>query len=550
MFVVVDVVVRILVISTLTDRIFRLSCSLVNAKFTAPVTQPQFPAGHCCLDAIPQFTVNNNTWARSTTLLFVEQPVGTGFSYGNAFPENERDVSGDLDQFLQNFYHVFPNLRRHAFFVTGESYAGMFVPSVARHIHLENKKAIKLAEKEKQTNKKNGHEKKIDENAPTDDEIISGRRIIIPLAGASLGNGWIEAETQGPAVIDYSWWHGLIDKPTRDALHTAWENCQILQSGEETMDHYENATLSFPFHPFTIQDDCGLMWGVLQGSGYPNAYDVTTWDPNVDQVTFASEVFYNNPMVRKALHAPGDIVWHGCRQGGGRRRLGGEDAPHQYARNFHRKLYMDNEKPVTVVPYIADLVNDGIPVIVYNGDRDMTTNMVGTELALNRMEWKGSGDAWLNAPRGLWMVGGHQAGWSKEYGNLTFVTVYNSGHMVPYNVPEPAFDLLNRLLTHKSFMDIPLPQVRVEPFRKKVAERHSERHSDHHQKEIEVSLVEGLAIQSQSGDGMNAIAQSNNYLPMMGVSAVSMVFGFVLALFMVRRTSNRGYQRLPEASME
>lgn len=89
-----------------------------------------------------------------------------------------------------------------------------------------------------------------------------------------------------------------------------------------------------------MQDDCGIMWGVLEASGYPNAYDITTWDPNVDQVTFASEVFYNNPDVKAALHAPDGIVWHGCRAGGGRRRL-----------SEHRRLYMDNDRPLSVVPY-------------------------------------------------------------------------------------------------------------------------------------------------------------------------------------------------------
>jgi Serine carboxypeptidase len=479
----------------------------------APVTQPQYPAGHCCLDSIPDFTYNNHTWARSTTLLFVEQPIGTGFSYGSAFPDNEFDVSCDLDAFLQNFYRVFPHLAPYDFFVMGESYAGMFVPSVARYFHLENKKA--LAE------------------GNTD-------RIVVPLKGASLGNGWIEAKTQGPAVIDYSWWHGLIDMPTRDALHVAWENCMLIKNGESG-----NQTLSPPFHPFNIQDDCALMWGVLAAAGNPNAYDVTTWDPNVDQITFASEVFYNNPLVKAALHAPDDIVWHGCRQGGGRRRLHETDEPTTSQHHLHRKLYMDNERPFSVVPYIADLVDDGIPVVVYNGDRDMTTNMVGTELALNAMKWKGM-DQWLDAPRGLWMVDGHQAGWSKEYGNLFFVTVYNSGHMVPYNVPGPAFDLLNRLLNHSSFMDIDLPQVRVEPF-KKILKKVS-----HHSKAVEEVAQPLESTISMSGDGFTgtdrSIGGGASHLHVAGVSIVSMIVGFVLALLSVRRRNNHStYQRVPNA---
>jgi hypothetical protein len=471
----------------------------------------------------------------------VEQPVGTGFSYGNKFPDNEYDVSRDLDAFLQNFYKVFTNLAPYDFFVMGESYAGMFVPSVTRHFHLENKKAIKEGNTE---------------------------RIMVPIKGASLGNGWIDAKIQGPAVIDYSWWHGLIDQPTRDALHTAWENCMLIQHGESG-----NQTLGPPFHPFNIQDDCALMWGVLAAAGNPNAYDVTTWDPNVDQISFASEVFYNNPLVKAALHAPDNIVWHGCRQGGGRRRL---------LESHHRKLYMDNERPLSVVPYIGDLVDDGIRVIVYNGDRDMTTNMVGTELALNAMEWDGK-DQWLNAPRGLWMVDGHQAGWSKEYGNLYFVTVYNSGHMVPYNVPGPAFDLLNRLLSDSSFMDIDLPQVRVEPFQKvlkNVEPPHVDHHEHgidhdhtHHEHEIyhdhdhhshlfhkhgkfstkKHSTIIDDAIEptlAMSGDTAFTGSSGISHWHLISVSMISMVVGFVLSMIVVRRRSRQNqtaYQSVPNA---
>jgi hypothetical protein len=86
--------------------------------------------------------------------------------------------------------------------------------------------------------------------------------------------------------------------------------------------------------------------------------------------------------------------------------------------------------------------------------------MVGTELALNAMDWNGK-DTWLDAPRGLWKVNDYPAGWAKEHKNLTFVVVYNSGHMVPYNAPTSAYDLLTRLLTHQSFIDTETAQIRI-----------------------------------------------------------------------------------------
>jgi len=145
------------------------------------------------------------------------------------------------------------------------------------------------------------------------------------------------------------------------------------------------------------------------------------------------------------LHAPPNITWHGCRPGGGRRRRalleeGNNNEEKMTVRSSpeeHRRklLYMMNDRPISVAPYISELLNGGIPVLVYNGDRDMTTNMVGSELVLNQMmEWDNI-DKWLDAPRGLWKDRGSyskhpEAGWAKEYGNLSYVVVYNSGHMV------------------------------------------------------------------------------------------------------------------------
>ncbi|OEU10961.1 alpha/beta-hydrolase [Fragilariopsis cylindrus CCMP1102] len=382
--------------------------------------------------------VNKYSWTKSTTMLYPEQPIGTGFSFGK-YPENEEDVAADLWQFMQSFYGVFDHLKDYKLFIMGESYAGMYLPSVGRYFHLQNEKI------------RNGE---LLMGLPMTTDVFT-----IPIGGVGIGNGWMNGMIQGPAVIDYSWWHGLIDEPTRDALHNVFKACVDQWNGNDSIE------LPDPFHSFNVQDDCGLMWGVLQAAGNPNAYDVTTWDPNVDQVTFTSEAFYNREDIRKALHAPMNITWHGCAGGNSRRRRRrgrrslqggiGDDL-------FHRRLYLDNDRPIDVVPYVADLLDADIPVLVYNGDRDMTTGGTGSEMLLNGMNWKGKNE-WLDATRGVWMAEEKKAGeggWAKEHLGLTFVVVYNSGHMVPYNQPVAAMDLLNRFLKNETFLDLPSPTIR------------------------------------------------------------------------------------------
>jgi carboxypeptidase C (cathepsin A) len=208
------------------------------------------------LESKPDLGINEYAWTKSTTMLYPEQPIGTGFSYGT-YPKDENDVAADLWHFMQNFYDVFDHLRAHKLFIMGESYAGMYLPSVGRFFHLQNEQL------------RTG---KLPPRLPTTASDLTNYMpwTYIPIGGVGIGNGWMNGLIQGPAVIDYSWWHGLIDEPTRNALHSVFETCLEQWNGR-------GGTLPAPFHPFNVQDDCGIMWGVLEAAGNPNAYDVTTW---------------------------------------------------------------------------------------------------------------------------------------------------------------------------------------------------------------------------------------------------------------------------------
>jgi carboxypeptidase D len=106
-------------------------------------------------------------------MLFVEQPGGTGFSTASsawtgeeAAHRTEDDVAQNFYDFLQNLYEVFGDeLRKKKLYISGESYAGFYVPSIARGIYLRNKK-------------------------------VSSDSQLINLAGVAIGNGWIDAYIQ------------------------------------------------------------------------------------------------------------------------------------------------------------------------------------------------------------------------------------------------------------------------------------------------------------------------------------------------------------------
>lgn len=65
-----------------------------------------------------------------TNVIYVEQPVGTGFSQGTPTAQDEQDVADQFRGFWKNFVDAF-GLQGYKVYIVGESYAGMYVPYIA-----------------------------------------------------------------------------------------------------------------------------------------------------------------------------------------------------------------------------------------------------------------------------------------------------------------------------------------------------------------------------------------------------------------------------------
>ena len=76
-------------------------------------------------------------------VIFLESPAGVGFSYSNT-SSDYRDVgdnrtAADSYAFLVNWLERFPEYKTRDFYITGESYAGHYVPQLAYTILSKNK---------------------------------------------------------------------------------------------------------------------------------------------------------------------------------------------------------------------------------------------------------------------------------------------------------------------------------------------------------------------------------------------------------------------------
>ena len=59
-------------------------------------------------------------------------------------PQSQKDVADNLYEFLQQWFTLFPKFQANDFYPFGESYAGRFVPTIARRIHEENQGSPKV----------------------------------------------------------------------------------------------------------------------------------------------------------------------------------------------------------------------------------------------------------------------------------------------------------------------------------------------------------------------------------------------------------------------
>lgn len=82
------------------------------------------------------------TWVKDANVIFVDNPVGTGWSYvdsSSALTTTNKQIADDLVQLMRGFYEDFPEFQTVPFYITAESYGGKMTAEFA----LELDKAIK-----------------------------------------------------------------------------------------------------------------------------------------------------------------------------------------------------------------------------------------------------------------------------------------------------------------------------------------------------------------------------------------------------------------------
>ena len=142
--------------------------------------------------------------------------------------------------------------------------------------------------------------------------------------------------------------------------------------------------------------------------------------------------FFNLPATQAALGVDKATTWATCNY----------NVNGQFASDWMKQF---------AEPYISSQLEAGTRVLIYAGDVDFICNWLGNQAWTMQLEW--SGKAGFNAavPHEWTDATGAVAGKARTYGGLTFLQVYNGGHMVPADQPAAALSLLNQLTSGAPF---------------------------------------------------------------------------------------------------
>jgi len=330
---------------------------------------------------------NPYSWNNRATVVYVDQPVGTGYSYSKALLVHSVQGSTDeLYNFMQSLFEKYPQYSKLPLFLSGESYAGKYIPSLG----------AKILEKNQNLN---------------DGEIY------MDLRGIAVGNGYVEPRIQFKSYPLYAYQRGLIDAHAKNWALDFYDICRYFMDNNRLVDAY----------PY-----CNSVFGVVMENKSFNVYNIKqncTVPPLCDNMTDLTD-YLNSPKIKAQLGVPTHVKWTEC-----------DDMVY---------AYMQSDWVIGHSKHISSILRSGLPVLMYNGDIDLMCNNLGVEDYLSQMAWPGQ-DGFNEAEPQTWVVDGRDAGWSKTFEGLTYLSITDAGHMVPTDQPEAALDMINRFMDGLGF---------------------------------------------------------------------------------------------------
>jgi len=385
--------------------------------------------------------LNPYSWNTNANILFIDQPVGAGFSY-NSNPldlgvTSEKQMAEDMYAFFSKWFLANPKFSKLPFYIAAESYGGHYAPALARYIQQQN---------------------------------TAGSMTQINLRGVLIGDGLVDPLHQYPSYPRYAREHqqqiGLKDAEIV-VMEAALLGCLPLAAACQDA----NATCQACVSPVTKDGSCAPPpsdpTGVpccLDSEDVPCTAETLAWlaCTNAYAVCNAGELLpievsgvnlydvtakcdkpplcYDFSAVTDWLNTPTNLAalgakkkkWESCN------------------RLVEIKLVFAGDWMRSYKEAVRSLLEAGVPVLVYHGENDAIVNWMGGRAWTHALPWSGQ-LGFLLASNKTFVVDGAVAGSFKSHKGLTFMKLLGAGHLVPMDVPAAALKMLQTFMLGAPF---------------------------------------------------------------------------------------------------
>ncbi|KAF8035304.1 hypothetical protein BT93_C1354 [Corymbia citriodora subsp. variegata] len=86
----------------------------------------------------PSLKLNPYSWTKIANIIFLDAPVGTGFSYATtwrAYESNDTSSAAQTYEFLRKWLVAHPEFLTNPLYITGDSYSGVLVPIIVQEVY-------------------------------------------------------------------------------------------------------------------------------------------------------------------------------------------------------------------------------------------------------------------------------------------------------------------------------------------------------------------------------------------------------------------------------
>ena len=341
-------------------------------------------------------TARKTTWIQKTNLLFIDNPVGAGFSYvedPTAYTQNVTQVTEDLLVVLKAFFKNQTIFEDSPFYIFGESYGGKMAAAFGKRLQ----------------------------------ETIQQKEIKCDFKGVALGDSLISPVDSCLSWGEYLYQLNLLDE----------KDFRVVQSRAGQAINYLNQTLytksteywSRALDLIDVATDKVNVYDVRQHNASKGDSIDSLYTKLVGVYYQPDLVNFMNTAIRKKLGIiPNNVKWGA------------------QAENLFKYQSDDLLRPA--IKEVDYLISQGLKVVVYQGQFDMLCDTVGTEQWINKLTWPGLQGFKYATRKPLYIDSqkGQTQAFVKSYGDFSLYYILNAGLMVPSDNGEMALKMLTEII--------------------------------------------------------------------------------------------------------